>query len=121
MSDDKEWLKELKAGDKVFVKRGSDFGGMRVQTVKRITPAGQIRLENDMMFKSDGVHNTGSWSMYNDFLVECNDVNVATVKDIRRYRSRMHKLSNVKWGEDVSAEMVDAVYGMLNEAGVFDE
>ena len=40
----KEFLKDLKPGDKVIVRRAF---GARVDTIERITPTGQIKVRGD--------------------------------------------------------------------------
>lgn len=46
-----EWLKSLKAGDKVANKNG---GSYNFYEVKKITPAGQMRLTNNTLLNQDG-------------------------------------------------------------------
>ena len=51
-----EWIKTLRVGDKVAVKRDV-FGTISyyTETIKKITPKGQIRLNDDSLFKTNGV------------------------------------------------------------------
>ena len=54
--DNEKWIKTLKPGDKVAVKQ-NDYGTITysIQTVKRVTPTGKVRLENDStLYASDG-------------------------------------------------------------------
>lgn len=118
MSEDKEWIKELKAGDKVFVRKGFDDSDMNVRIVKRITPKGAVRLADNTLFK-DGVYNSSTWSPC-QHLLKYSEEKVAEIQVVRARRGHVRKLENVRWGH-LKPELVDAVYGMLNEAGVFDE
>ena len=116
--EDKEWINELKAGDKVFVRRGSNDTDMSTYIVKKITPKGSVRLDNDVLF-NDGVYNPGLWSPYH-YLVKYSEEKMTKIRVVRTRRTHVRKLENVRWGQ-VKPELVDAVYDMLNEAGVFDE
>lgn len=51
-----EWLKSLKVGDRVW---NSRQGGGAFYTIKKITPTGKIRLDNDVLLNNDGYGETG--------------------------------------------------------------
>ena len=59
-----EWIKDLDAGDKVYINRGR-FGTTELDltTVKRITPKGHVRTNdnNDSLFR-DGSYRIDSWT-----------------------------------------------------------
>ena len=60
MSD--EWRNKLKAGDKVYTKTsgvGRDI--LNLTTVKRVTPAGNIKTEDGSLFRN-GSHKIDSWN-----------------------------------------------------------
>ena len=62
---EKEWLKDLKAGDRVYT-RSNGIAGNRyaLHTVQKITPTGRIRVNGDLY--QDGYYSAqGSWSGYN--------------------------------------------------------
>ena len=118
MAEDKEWLKELKAGDKVFVRKGFDGSDMDVHRVKKITPKGAVRLANNMLFKGNMCRNDMWTSNY--YMVKYSEEKVAEIQVVRARRGHVRKLENVRWGQ-VKPEVVDEVYVMLSEAGVFDE
>ena len=59
MSD--EWIKDLKTGDKVYVRSGMRRDNLHRTTVKRITPKGHVRTENDTLFR-DGSRRIDSWN-----------------------------------------------------------
>ena len=117
-NSDKEWIKELKAGDKVFVRRGFDDSDMNVHIVKRITPKGAVRLNNDELFKN-GVCSKGVWQA-NNYLIKHSEEKMDEIRMVRTRRTHLYKIENVRWGY-VKPEVVDVVYVMLSEAGVFDE
>ena len=118
MSEDKEWIKDLEVGDKVFVRRGYNDIDMSTRIVKKITPKRNVRLNNDLLFKG-GVCRQGVWSM-GFFLVKYSEEKMNEILDARVRLARRRKLADVRW-QDVSDELMDAVYDQLNEAGVFDE
>ena len=58
-----EWIKNLKAGDKVYIK-SSGLGSIirhSLTTVKKITPKGHVRTEDGSLFRN-GTCKTGDWS-----------------------------------------------------------
>jgi len=48
-----EWLKNLKVGDNVFVRKGFEDSTLQVHVIERITPTGLVRV-NNMLFR-DGM------------------------------------------------------------------
>ena len=92
MSDDKEWLKELKAGDKVFVRRGFDDSDVDVQIVKRITPKGAVRIDNDILFKN-GVCREGVW-MPDKYLVKYSEEKMDEIRVVRARRGHVRRVWN---------------------------
>lgn len=53
-----EWIKDLKAGDKVYIK---DENVLTLTTVKKVTPKGSIRTGAGYLFKN-GECRVGSWT-----------------------------------------------------------
>lgn len=53
-----EWLKNLKAGDKVFVRSNS---GKSLETVQRVTPKGRIVVNN--VLYTNGKNCSNMWSI----------------------------------------------------------
>lgn len=54
-----EWLKGLKAGDVVVSKQTSNLTGeeyYQSYKIKKITPKGQIRLDNDILLDANGYY-----------------------------------------------------------------
>lgn len=115
--EDNEWLKTLKVGDKVFVRHGYDSKNMSIRTVKKITPKKNIRLNNDLLFKN-GECKQSVWS--SDYLIKYSDEKMDEIYDMRAHHARRQKLMNVKW-QNISDELIDAVYDRVYEAGIFDE
>lgn len=54
------WLKELKAGEKVFV--SNMFGNKTLETVQRITPTGRV-VVNGIQY-INGMHSFDNWRAY---------------------------------------------------------
>ena len=64
LSGDTEWIKELKEGDKVYSYGGRLGNRQRsLHTVKKITPKGHIRLDDDDLYM-DGYHRMDAWGGY---------------------------------------------------------
>lgn len=75
MAEDKRkgWLKELKAGDYVFIKR-SGMNEIILIKVKKITPTGKI-VTDYATFDSFGLHHHNRFNI--NMLVEANEKDVA--------------------------------------------
>ena len=56
--DDKEWIKNLKAGDKVVIETNNY--GKSITSVVKITPKGFINTESGKQFNPDGSQRGGS-------------------------------------------------------------
>ena len=69
------WIKELKAGDKVFVNSRS---GMTLETIQRITSTGRIVVNNIQFI--DGINKSNMWNIF--VLKE------ATEEKIKEYKIR---------------------------------
>lgn len=52
-----DWLKELKAGDRVFVR--NMYGSTSLETVQRVTPTGRVVVNNTQYIA--GVHRADTW------------------------------------------------------------
>lgn len=64
LGDSTEWIKELKEGDKVY-SHGGRLGNRQysLRTVKKITPKGHVRLDDDDLYRN-GYHSIDSWGGY---------------------------------------------------------
>lgn len=69
------WIKELKAGDKVFV---SSRSGTTLQTVQKITPTGRVVVNNTQFINGKNMSN-----MWNILTLE-----EATEEKVKEYRIR---------------------------------
>jgi len=59
-----EWITNLKAGDKVYIKTGGvglAKDTLYLTTVKRVTPVGNIKTERGSLFRN-GRHKIDAWS-----------------------------------------------------------
>lgn len=89
-----EWLKSLKAGDKVCNKT-SDGKSYYVLEVKNITKGGNIRLTNGVLLKNGRAYiNHGVWSGSTAYDIEPITEEVADT--IRKHRERMAIVKEVR-------------------------
>lgn len=72
---EESWLKELKAGDKVFV---SSHSGTTLTTVQRITPTGRVVVNNIQFI--DGINKSNMWDIIR--------LDEATEEKINKYKAR---------------------------------
>ena len=68
------WLKELKAGDKVFV---CSNGGRSLETVQRITPTGRVVVNNTQY--TNGSNTSNMWNILR--------LEEATEEKIQKYKN----------------------------------
>ncbi len=88
----KDWIKELKPGDKVALRELHNFGGLtvyKIGTVKRITAGGKVRLENGMLCDNIGYVNHESFATPTYSIVPLTD-------EIREVIYRKRIVSKVK-------------------------
>lgn len=69
------WLEELKAGDKVFVRSGSET---TLETVQKITPTGRVVVNNTQFI--DGTNKSNMWNIF--------ALEEATEEKIKEYKIR---------------------------------
>ena len=108
MSD--EWIKELKADDKVYVKSsGIGRGGLHLTTVKRITPKGHVRTESDNLFK-DGSRRVDSWT--HEFLVEWTQELEDKLKAKAHFNQLAHSINAVD-ARTLTPEQVQKIFDII--------
>lgn len=83
------WLKNLKAGDKVFIDGRS---GKRLTTVQRITPTGRVVVDNIQFI--DGINRSNQWAIL--MLEEATDETVIKYKAIQFIRAVKSAMNNTK-------------------------
>ncbi|MEK5060893.1 MULTISPECIES: hypothetical protein [unclassified Paenibacillus] len=87
-----KWLKGLKEGDEVAyntVRYGGDKS-YAIHKVKRVTPTGKIRLDNDLLFDNRGDHRSGEgWFTTRYYLQPVTQ----EVKDANRRRNLLYEIS----------------------------
>ena len=110
MATDYDWIKDLKAGDKVFVTRGSHI---RLVTVDRVT-ATQIVIGGERFRKSDGYRmgdsNTYWFTTLKEHSQEKEDEFRAQVK----HEANIKRLKNCNFAM-LSPEVVAAIVTLLPE------
>ena len=83
------WLKNLKAGDKVFIDGRS---GKRLTTVQRITPTGRVVVDNIQFI--GGINRSNQWAIL--MLEEATDETVIKYKAIQFIRAVKSAMNNTK-------------------------
>ena len=108
--NDTEWLSKLKEGDRVYIKH-SAFGTARLNltTVKKVTPKGHIRTENDQLFKN-GTRKTGAWSWVD--LVEWTVELEKELFENERLQAMVAKIKSFDM-RNIKPEKVKEIYGIL--------
>lgn len=70
----KEWISNLKEGDKVANEHYNSWRGgsyYKIYTVKKITPTGKIRLDNGVLLNQNGkYYNRDVWGSGEDYNIE---------------------------------------------------
>lgn len=89
-----EWLKSLKAGDKVC-NRTSDGKSYYFLEVKNITKGGNIRLTNGVLLKNGRAHKShGVWSGSISYDIE--PITEEVIKIVKRHRERIAIVKEVR-------------------------
>lgn len=105
-----EWLKNLKVGDKVFVK---GVHGASVRTVQRITPTGRIVVDNTQYI--DGKNKSNIWNILS--LYEATEERIKHFYQ-RQFTNRvLDKVSSIK---SITYEQAKQINEIL-KIGVQDE
>lgn len=107
-----EWIKDLKVGDKVYV-RGGSFGGEQHTLTKviKITPAGKIKIEGGNLFK-DGLHKCDSWHW--DVLEQYTSELEAKLKTEAHYNHMCYSI-NAQDMRGMPLNQVQRIYDILRE------
>jgi len=110
MSD--KWLKELKAGDKVYISRGR-FGSteLNLVTVQKVTPKGFIRTDSDTLFR-DGYYSIDSWNSLH--LVQWTQELEDKLKAEAHFNYMCHTINAVNL-RDEPADKVQQIYDILTD------
>ena len=66
MTNDNAWIQNLKTGDLVAVSRyQGSYTHMSTATVKKVTPGGKVRLDNDVLYDVEGREVNGdAWATH---------------------------------------------------------
>lgn len=109
------WLASLKAGDQVAMQHYT--AGYHLSTVKRVTPAGRIVLENGDQFSPNGTEITSSkWGRWH--LEEVTPEILASIKRERLVNEVYHeldKISNINVVRKLSNERLEELLAVLRK------
>jgi len=107
----KEWTKDLKAGDKVYIDRGR-YGTRKLDltTVKKITPKGFVRA-GDVLFR-DGYYNIDSWSGWS--LIRWTQELEDQLKAEAHFNYMAHSINAID-ARTLTLEKVQKIYDIIKE------
>lgn len=109
MSD--EWRTKLKAGDKVYVRRGMMDDDLRRTTVKRITPKGHVRTEDDNLFR-DGYRRIDAWNR--EFLVQWTQELEDNLKAEAHFNQLAYSINAID-ARTLTPEQVQKIYDIIKK------
>lgn len=108
MSD--EWIKELEAGDKVYIKTsGIGRNTLHLSTVKKITPKGYVRTESDNLFKN-GHRKVDSWN--SESLVEWTQELEDKLKAKAHFNQLAHSINAID-ARTLTPEQVQKIFDII--------
>lgn len=109
--ENKDWLNNLKVGDKVIVvTKHYNSRGYEIRQIDRITPTRQIVIDG-RRFKN-GVLPTGDiWSPTRVYLMQATAENIAQVKNIKYKQSVFCRLRELKSITYEQAKAIAEVFG----------
>ena len=106
----KNWIENLKAGDQVIVHTNM---GRVIRTVEKITPAGNIKLNNGTIFNKDGSERGGSkWNT--TYLGEATPEVVKEIKD-KHFIIYVKKQLKEFLKKDLTIEQARALFQLIKE------
>lgn len=107
-----EWLKILRAGDKVYIDSGR-FGptDLNLTTVKKITQKGHVRTENNMLFRG-GHRRIDAWQTIS--LVQWTQELEIKERNSKILSQKIHKMKNTDWS-NISIEKINKIYSIAYE------
>ena len=112
LDDSTEWIKELKEGDKVYSYGGGLGGGnYSIKTVKKVTPKGHIRLDDDDLYR-DGYYRVDSWHGY--YLKQHTPELEQTLAEAAHI-SKMQYTINYMDMRKISTDKLQRIWDILNE------
>lgn len=112
--ENKDWIKELKVGDKVFIEQRH---GLSLTTVKTITKKGYIRTEYNYLFRN-GTCRIDAYTSWD--LKQCTP-ELENKFHFNNKIARMRKeIKNVDYSK-VHHIHVDAIWHILNEHGFIEK
>lgn len=107
-----EWITDLKAGDKVYIKQGglgSAKDTLYLTTVKRVTPVGNIKTENGSLFRN-GSHKIDSWR--HEYLREWTQELDDKLKAEAHFNQIAHSINAVD-ARTLTPEQVQKIYDVI--------
>lgn len=109
--ENKDWLNDLKVGDKVIVVTEQyNSRGYEIRQIDRITPTGQVvvdgrRFKNGVLPKSD------TWSLTRVYLIQATEDEIARVNNIKYKQRVLNKMRAVKSITYEQAKAIAEVFG----------
>jgi len=105
-----EWIKQLRAGDKVYISTGFS-GGLQLTTVKKITPKGHVRTTGGSLYR-DGCCKIDSWTSKHlqKWTQELEDKMVAKA----HFNKLAHSINAID-ARTLTSEQVHKIYDIIKE------
>lgn len=106
-----EWIKELKPGDKVYVKTGGILNKdvLILTTVKRITPVRNVKTERGSLFRN-GRHRIDSWNT--EYLRQWTQELEDKLKARAHFNQLAHSI-NANDARTLTPEQVQKIYDII--------
>ena len=104
-----EWIQNLNAGDKVYVQRGMMRDALFCTTVKRITPKGHVRTENDSLYR-DGYLRIDSYN--SERLVEWTQELEDKLKAKAHFNQLAHAINAID-ARTLTSKQVQKIYDII--------
>ena len=107
-----DWVKDLKAGDKVYIDK-SRFGSTELElaTVKKITPKGYVRTNDNSLFRN-GIYRIDSWTSWS--LIQWTQEIENKLYAEARFNYMCHTINAINL-RDESVEKVQQIYDILTD------
>lgn len=106
-----EWLKNLKAGDKVIIAKAysGQNEAQKVQTVEKITPKGSIKVDNKLYSPENGdLKGNDSW-IYIEYLKQATSENIEKIKQEKVIRICEQKFNTTNLTYDQAVKILEVL------------
>ena len=107
-----DWIKDLEVGDKVYIKqREFETAQLDLTTVKKITPKGHIRTNDNSLFR-DGERRVDSWTHW--YLVQWTQELKDKLKAEAHYKHMCYSINAID-ARTLTPEKVQKIYDIIKE------